>query len=259
MPRLRLRPGQCINGARTEGSSHALLRGRELPEWRRGAGVSAVPGPGPARAARRELRLELGDPGPAPLLPGDGMRLARVARRMDRELDGPGRFRGDAGDHLAGSSHCCDAAPVTRAVCLRLVALAALLADLPVARGAEPRAGSVQEYVIPSRHQGKDRRVWVYTPPGSDAARDSSLGMILAFDGGDYLNAIALPRVLDSLLAARAVPPLIAVLIDNGSGASRLDDLANRAWFVDFVGNEVVPWVRGRWPVSRDPRRSLIT
>ena len=148
---------------------------------------------------------------------------------------------------------------MTRAACLRSVALAALLAHAPVARAAKVVAGSVQEYSIPSRHQAKDRRVWVYTPAGGSAARDSSLGMILAFDGGDYLNAIALPQVLDSLIAARAVPPVIAVLIDNGSGASRLDDLANRAWFVDWIGDEVVPWVRGHWPVSHDPRRALIT
>jgi enterochelin esterase-like enzyme len=146
---------------------------------------------------------------------------------------------------------------VTRAARLRLAALAALLADAPLAPAADLRAGTVQEYAIPSRHQGKDRRVWVYTPPG--APRDSGLGMIVAFDGGDYLNAIALPHVLDSLFAVRAVPPLIAVLIDDGSGAARLDDLANRAWFVDFVCDEVVPWVRARWPVSRDPRRALIT
>jgi enterochelin esterase-like enzyme len=149
---------------------------------------------------------------------------------------------------------------VTRLAWFALAALAALPAAAPVVCAApDARAGNVQEYAIRSRHQGKDRRIWVYTPPGGSATRDTSLGLILAFDGGDYLNAIALPHVLDSLLAAHAVPPLIAVLIDNGSGPSRLDDLANRTWFVDFVGDEVVPWVRAHWAVSKDPRRALIT
>jgi enterochelin esterase family protein len=83
--------------------------------------------------------------------------------------------------------------------------------------------------------------------------------MVLAFDGAEYLTAIPLPHLLDSLLAVGAAPRLIAVLVDDGSGASRLDDLANRAWFVDWIGDEVVPWARARWGVSRDPRRSLIT
>ena len=57
----------------------------------------------------------------------------------------------------------------------------------------------------------------------------------------EYRTTIPLPHILDSAAAAGAVPPLVAILIDDGAGASRLDDLANRAWFVDFVGDEVVP------------------
>src|SRR5262245_45427855 len=114
---------------RTEERSHALFRGRELQEWRCGAGVSAVTGPGRARTPGCELRLELGDAGPAPLLPGDGMRLARVARCVDRPLVGPGRLRGDARDHVPAGSHRRDPAPVTRAACLGLVALVALAAE----------------------------------------------------------------------------------------------------------------------------------
>jgi len=141
-----------------------------------------------------------------------------------------------------------------------VLALAAALGGTPIAHASPGlRTGSVQEYQIRSRHQGRSRRVWVYTPPGYTAGRDTSLGMILAFDGGEYLSAIPLPHLLDSLLAAGAVPPVVAVLIDDASGASRLDDLANQAWFVDFIGGEVVPWMRARWHVSRDPRRSLIT
>ena len=140
------------------------------------------------------------------------------------------------------------------------LALAAVLGAPPIAHTAPAiRAGIVREYQVRSRHQGRNRHVWVYTPPGYAAAPDTALGMILAFDGGEYVTAIPLPHLLDSLLTAGAIPPLVAILIDDASGASRLDDLANRAWFADFIGNEVVPWVRGRWHVSRDPRRSLIT
>jgi enterochelin esterase-like enzyme len=141
-----------------------------------------------------------------------------------------------------------------------VAALAVTLAGAPIAH-AKPAipTGSVRAYQIPSRHQGRSRRVWVYTPPGYAAARDTGLGVMVAFDGAEYLTAIPLPHLLDSLLAVGAVPPLVAVLIDDASGPSRLDDLANRAWFVDFIGNDVVPWARARWHVSRDPRRAVIT
>jgi enterochelin esterase-like enzyme len=147
-----------------------------------------------------------------------------------------------------------------RRTALVALALAAVLGSAPIAHATPAiHSGSVQEHSIKSRHQGRTRRVWVYTPHGYTAARDTSLGMILAFDGREYLTDIPLPHLLDSLLAAGAIPPLVAILIDDASRGARLDDLANRAWFVDWIGNEVVPWVRARWRVSRDPRLSLIT
>jgi enterochelin esterase family protein len=120
------------------------------------------------------------------------------------------------------------------------------------------QAGTVQEFQIPSRHQGKNRRVWVYTPPGYVASRDTSLALLLALDGNDFLQEFHFAHVVDSLQAAGATPRLIAVLMDKRSGAERRDDLANRAWFVDFVADEVLPWVRSRWRVSRDPGRTAI-
>lgn len=147
-----------------------------------------------------------------------------------------------------------------RCATLGLLAAAAFHGNAPVAHAAPARiTGCVQEFQLKSRHQRRNRQLWVYTPPGYSAARDTSLGMILAFDARDYLTTIPLPHLLDSLLAAAAIPPTIAVLLDDSTRAARLDDLANRAWFVDFIGDEVVPWVRARWPVSRDPRRALIT
>src|SRR5262245_1616871 len=130
------------------------------------------------------------------------------------------------------------------------LAFAVILAAAPGAI----RSGKIEQLQIRSKHQAKARRVWDYTPPGYSAARDTSLGMMLVFDGSEYLDAIPMPRMLDSLIAAHRIPPLVTVLLDDESGVTRLDDLANRAWFVSFIGNELVPWVRARWHVSRDPK-----
>ena len=143
-----------------------------------------------------------------------------------------------------------------------LVALAAApapdTARAPATSPAFP-AGNVRAFTIPCRHQGRARHGWVYTPPGYAAARDTSLGLVLAFDGAEYLDEIPLPRMLDSLLAAGRIPPLVAVLLDDSTGATRLDDLANRAWFVDFLSDELLPWVRKGWHVTHDPRRVIVT
>jgi enterochelin esterase family protein len=145
--------------------------------------------------------------------------------------------------------------------------LSTLLAFLPPARGPEPAAGGappvpaghVEEFRIDSKIYGRERRVWVYTPPGYSADAASACDLLIAFDGGEYLEEIPLPRMLDALLAERRAGPFVAVLIDNGSSAERLADLANHARFADFVADELVEWTRRKWRVTRDPRRTIVT
>jgi enterochelin esterase-like enzyme len=138
--------------------------------------------------------------------------------------------------------------------------LSATLVALP-ASAAPPvtkRPGAVKEYSIASRVLGSERRLWVYSPPGY-AADGPDLDLLLVFDGGVYLEDIPLPRLLDDLIAAKRVPPTLAVMVDNGSGAARLADLANRERFVEFVVSELVPWVRSRWKATTDPHRCTVT
>ena len=47
-------------------------------------------------------------------------------------------------------------------------------------------------------------------------------------------------------------------MIDDSTRAARLDELANRAWFADYLAAEVVPWVRARHHVARDPHRVIL-
>ena len=118
-------------------------------------------------------------------------------------------------------------------------------------------AGKVEEVSFPDPLYGRTRRIWVYTPPGYSAARDS-FGLLVTFDGPTYLEEIPLPHMLDSLLAGGQIAPLVAVLIDNGTGNPRREDLANRAAFVPWLGDRLLPWVRKRWKVSHDPRRVIL-
>jgi len=130
----------------------------------------------------------------------------------------------------------------------------ALLASLGAASAP---AGRVEEHRVASGSLGAERRVWVYTPPGySDAS--AGYDLLVVFDGREYQSEIPLPATLDTLLAERKAPPFVAVLIDNASGAARLADLANRAKFADFLAGDLLDWVRSRWKVTRDPRRTIV-
>ena len=95
------------------------------------------------------------------------------------------------------------------------------------------------------------RTVWVYVPaqyePGTPAP------FIVAQDGRLYLNG--LPGVLDNLIADRRVPPMIAILLDNGGGDAQgsqrgleYDTLSSR--YSDFIETEVLPRVTAETGVT---------
>jgi len=119
--------------------------------------------------------------------------------------------------------------------------------------------GRVSEYQIASAAYGRTRRIWVYTPPTYTARESTAQSLLLAFDGGEYLTDIPLPTVLDSLFAAKRIPPTIAVLVDDSTRASRIADLGNQQRFAKFIGDELMPWVRQRWKVTHDPHHTIIT
>jgi enterochelin esterase-like enzyme len=101
------------------------------------------------------------------------------------------------------------------------------------------------------------RTVWVYVPFGVDAQNAT---FMVVQDGHAYLNI--LPIVLDNLIAARRVPPLVAILVDSGGGDAQgsqrgleYDTLSGR--YSDFIETEVLPRVETETGIrlTKDPER----
>ena len=101
------------------------------------------------------------------------------------------------------------------------------------------------------------RTVWVYVPFGVDA-QDATF--MIVQDGHAYLNI--LPIVLDNLIAARRVPPLVAIFVDSGGGDAQgsqrgleYDTLSGR--YSDFIESEVLPRVETETGIrfTQDPQR----
>ena len=143
-------------------------------------------------------------------------------------------------------------------LCLALLGSSGPKPSPTAVAATSPSAGKVGEHRVASTILGGERRVFVYTPPGYARDAAGEYDLLIVFDGGEYLSEIPLPAMLDALLAERKAPPFVAVLIDNGSGATRLGDLANRFRFAEFLSGEFIEWVRGRWKVTRDPRRTIL-
>ena len=61
---------------------------------------------------------------------------------------------------------------------------------------------AVKEYRVESRIYGHPRKVTVYSPPGLSAI-EAPYDVAYFFDGDDYLADIALPTVMENLVAAK--------------------------------------------------------
>ncbi len=116
--------------------------------------------------------------------------------------------------------------------------------------------GVIEPHHIHSAILRNERRAWVYTPPGyrSDA---EPYGLLLLFDGGAYREFIPTPTILDNLLAEGMLPPMVAVLLDSPPH-SRNHELACHPPFVDFLVQELVPWLHKHYNVTTDPQKTIV-
>jgi enterochelin esterase-like enzyme len=138
---------------------------------------------------------------------------------------------------------------------------AVVLADAPPQTWGAPRpgipAGTVQRQVLHSALLDNDRPVWVYTPP--DYAPDNGpYPLLLQFDGRAYVEGISTPTILDNLIAAAALPPLVALFVGAIDGPTRTRELSCHPPFIDFLTGELLPSARASYHLTTDPKRAIV-
>jgi enterochelin esterase-like enzyme len=116
--------------------------------------------------------------------------------------------------------------------------------------------GTTELHRVRSQLLGNDRRVWVHLPAGYDPSE--RYGLVLLFDGWAYVNLVPTPAILDNLLAAGRIPPLVAVMPDSLGQEERNVELPCSAEFLAFLTDELVPWARERWSLGDDPARTIV-
>lgn len=118
-------------------------------------------------------------------------------------------------------------------------------------------SGYVQCYQLESSILENERNVWIYTPPGY-TCNNQPYGLLILFDGLTYIHQIPTFTILDNLLADKAIPPLIAVLIDSIGPSTREHELSCYPPFLEFLRKELVPWIRQHYQVTMNPRQTVI-
>jgi len=117
--------------------------------------------------------------------------------------------------------------------------------------------GRVEEHRILSAMLGGERQVWVYIPAGYKVSH-GPCNLLLLLDGFIYARVIPTPTILDNLIADGRIPPTIALMVNNPSMEARIRELSCHAPFVDFLAEELLPWVRQAYRVTTDPRCTIV-
>jgi enterochelin esterase-like enzyme len=108
--------------------------------------------------------------------------------------------------------------------------------------------GSVEELVFRSELLGNDRALWVYRPAAWTADRPWPL--LVTLDGWEHRHAYQLPRILDHLIDAGRIPPLVALMPSSGPFALRQREVMFDDAFTSFLADELAPWAIEEHAVS---------
>lgn len=123
---------------------------------------------------------------------------------------------------------------------------------LPSPDGRAVPEGRVERFSLASAALGEERAYWVYVPPGDAGAAD--LPSVWFHDGDGYLEYADAARVLDRLVALGDIPPTIGVFVPPVRRGEELG--ASGDAYLRFVADELLPAIRDRYPISRDPART---
>ena len=119
-------------------------------------------------------------------------------------------------------------------------------------------AGAVTTRRLTSARLGTERTVDVYVPARFGVAGERPAGTVYLLDGDDYIRDMRIADVLDNLIGEHRIAPLVAVMVRDLPGAARDRELSCDPNFTEFLAAELVPWVRSNYPVSADPRRTIV-
>jgi enterochelin esterase family protein len=155
--------------------------------------------------------------------------------------------------------------PLNPKRCEPFVDLGGSVVELPeasaqpwTAPGPAAPAGRLDRVQVSSKALNQRRSAEVYTPAGYDDKGPDRYPLLICFDGPVYSSPkfAAAPTTLDTLVARRRIPPLVAVFVTQSANRNR--ELSNDRAFLDFVADELLPEVRRRWRVTADPARTVV-
>ena len=113
--------------------------------------------------------------------------------------------------------------------------------------------GRIEEFEFESERLQNTRRIYVYLPAAYDRDGDVRFPSLYVHDGGEYLERALLGNVMDNLIHAHQIPPLVVVMVDP---VNRMREYAADDAYRDFLCDEFLPAIDDRYRTiaERDSR-----
>ena len=122
-------------------------------------------------------------------------------------------------------------------------------------------SGRIEKHQIYSQlftgeNAGQDRVFWVYTPP-EYSQKSEGYPWLLMLDGGAYLD-LGIPTIFDNLIAAKKIPPMLAIFVESYSHGTRHIESSCNPLFARFLAEELAPWFGSNYQISKSPKKVII-
>ncbi len=117
----------------------------------------------------------------------------------------------------------------------------------------EARSGSVELLDIDSSAFREQRKIGVYLP--ARFRRNRRYALLVVHDGNDYVHYASLKTVLDNLIHALEIPPLVVALTQS---PDRLNEYAGDDRHARFLSDDLLPQLADAYPLIDRPNSRCI-
>ncbi|MFE1243442.1 alpha/beta hydrolase-fold protein [Fictibacillus sp. NPDC058756] len=115
--------------------------------------------------------------------------------------------------------------------------------------------GNLEIHDFTSAILNNERRIWIYTP-SNYLDKETPCKLLISYDGRPTMTTLKAPTILDKLIHNKEIPPVVMIGINS---VNRFQELTFNHDFIKFLSNELVPWVRNKYNVSKDPKDNIIS
>lgn len=111
--------------------------------------------------------------------------------------------------------------------------------------------GQIHEHEFSSMQMGfRDRKLWVYTPPGYDASASKDYPLLILLDGQWMIGPLQVPQIADALIKHGQMEPVIIAMKQSGSQINRMADYVSNDKHYAALLTELLPLLQTQYKID---------